>query len=226
MNTLSIIVPVYNEACMLPQAIQHLQNWDNKTGCEVIIVDGGSSDGSIEILRKSGIQTVYSCKGRALQMNTGAAVAKGDVLLFLHIDTQLPDDADQLIADHAQNPVFAWGRFDVRIDSRHWLLALVSDMINWRSRLSGITTGDQAIFIRADIFRQIGGYTEQPLMEDIDISRRLLELSDPVCLKQKVITSARRWQKHGIVCTILLMWRLRYLYWRGVPATDLAREYS
>ena len=226
MTRLSIIVPVLNESALLPQAIQQLQDWDKKTGCEVIIVDGGSSDGSADMLKKSGIQTVYSCKGRAIQMNSGAAVARGDVLLFLHIDTQLPHDADQLIADQAQNPVFAWGRFDVRIDSRHWLLALVSAMINWRSRLSGIATGDQALFIRADIFRQIGGYTEQPLMEDIDISRRLLEFSDPVCLKQRVITSARRWQKHGMVRTILLMWRLRYLYWRGVPAEKLAREYA
>lgn len=230
---LSIIIPLLNEAGNLPELIAHIVRLDPAPQ-QVILVDGGSVDGSVAITNnvlkstetaQSAInwRIIESTVGRAQQMNAGAMLATGDVLLFLHADTELPADA----IDNVQQAVaqYDWGRFDVGLDSREPLLKIVGLMINQRSRLMGIATGDQAIFIKKSVFEQIGGYPDQPLMEDIELCKRLKKIARPACLKSKVITSARRWQQHGTWRTIFLMWHLRFDYWRGVSPNVLKQRY-
>lgn len=236
---LSIVVPVLNEADNLPRLIGHLA-YLNPAPYEVILVDGGSTDSSVAIAKKlikdlidssqSSInwqagdwQIIESAAGRAMQMNAGAELATGDVLLFLHADTQLPNHAITDITLAVRRA--EWGRFDVRLDSPAWMLKVVSQMMNWRSRLSGIATGDQAIFIKKILFEQLGGYPQQALMEDIELCKRLKAIGKPACLRSKVITSARRWQQYGTWRTIGLMWRLRFDYWRGVSADNIKQRY-
>ena len=221
---LSVIVPVLDEAALLPEALPPLVALA-ASGAEVIVVDGGSSDGSAELVEKAGIRVIRSRRGRAAQMNAGAAVARGDVLLFLHADTELPPSAVAAVGTALHDSGRAWGRFDVALRDADALLRLVARLINLRSRLTGIATGDQAIFATARSFAEVGGFPDQPLMEDIELSRRLLRLSRPACMRERVITSARRWRTHGTLQTVLLMWRLRWQYWRGRPAEQLAREY-
>ncbi|WHI52316.1 TIGR04283 family arsenosugar biosynthesis glycosyltransferase [Microbulbifer sp. MLAF003] len=158
-------------------------------------------------------------------MNAGAAIACGNWLLFLHADTRLPQGALSAVASAVAQGA-EWGRFNIRIEGRSLWFPLISNLINWRSRLSGIATGDQAIFVRRTLFEKIGGYARQPLMEDVELSRQLLKISRPYCLHQRVSTSGRRWEKFGVLRTVLLMWRLRFAYWRGVPADTLARRYE
>ena len=239
MATVSIIIPVLNEANNLPLLFDNI-NRLNPNPQQVILVDGGSNDDSIGIIqsfineskpdndRKIDWQMTESKAGRALQMNTGAALATSDVLLFLHADTQLPMNAIESVSEAMKRA--EWGRFDVQIDSRQPTLRLVSQMINWRSRLSGIATGDQAIFISQSLFKQIGNYPNQALMEDIELckqlkGKQLKGMAKPACLKSKVITSARRWQQHGTWRTIILMWHLRFDYWRGVSADNIKARY-
>jgi len=216
---LSIIMPVLNEAPGLRAALEALQSLRAR-GAELIVVDGGSADGSPEIARALADRVIVSARGRARQMNAGAAQAGGGTLLFLHADTRLPEDADFLVAGHD------WGRFDVRIDSRQALLGLVSAMMNWRSRLTGIATGDQAIFATAGFFRAAGGFPEIALMEDVAFSAHARRLSPPACLRARVLTSGRRWERHGVLRTMLLMWRLRLAYALGADPEDLARRYA
>ncbi len=223
--SISIIVPMLNEITELPVLLEHLQYWRQK-GCEVVLVDGGSCDGSMEAAKKSGFTVLRSECGRARQLNTGAASARGNVLLFLHADTRLPQNADQLINIALIEPGKSWGRFDVRIAGEGLLLRSVSYFINMRSRYTGIATGDQAIFVSQAAFKNIGGFPLQPLMEDVEISHRLLQVSRPICLQDKVSTSARRWQTRGVYRTILLMWQLRWAYWRGVSPERLAKRYQ
>jgi len=166
---------------------------------------------------------VVAERGRARQMNAGAQACGGALLLFLHADTRLPEAADAMV--RAALAVQAWGRFDVRIDGRPLMLRVVAALMNLRSRLSGIATGDQAIFVRRDVFEAVGGFPDQPLMEDIELSCRLLRVSRPACLRARVRTSGRRWEQRGVWRTIALMWRLRWAYWRGVPAERLAEAY-
>jgi rSAM/selenodomain-associated transferase 2 len=220
----SIIVPVLDEADALTRALPQLAAL-RAQGAEIIIVDGGSSDGSAERCRAVADRVVQTARGRARQMNAGAAAASREVLLFLHVDTQLSDAALDLVMQALQQPSHAWGRFDVSIDGRSRWLAVVAALMNLRSRLTGIATGDQAMFVRRNAFVAVGGFPEQPLMEDIELSRRLRRTSRPVCLRDRVVTSGRRWERFGIWRTILLMWRLRLLYWLGVPAERLARSY-
>lgn len=220
---LSIIVPVLNEGAVLPRLHAHLLPVQ-QAGAEVIFVDGGSDDGSAELVRKLGWRLIQSARGRAQQMNAGAAVASGDVLLFLHADTRLPPTAMHRL-QAALSGSQCWGRFDVRIQGRPFMLRLVALFMNARSRLTGIATGDQAIFVRRETFEAIGGFAPQPLMEDIEISKRLRRLTRPICLADKVTTSGRRWEQRGLWRTIFLMWRLRWAYWRGVPASQLAEVY-
>ena len=230
---LSIIIPVLNEAKELPGLLDHLVPL-RACGSEVIVVDGGSEDGSQQIASRAGAQVICAERGRARQMNAGAAVAQGDVLLFLHADTLLPLGAGQAIeaavrrsgrAYEYPQGEYAWGHFDVCINGRSFMLRVVAGLMNWRSRLTGIATGDQAMFVTRRAFESVGGFPEQPLMEDIELSRRLLALSRPICLMDRVVTSGRRWETHGVWKTIWLMWRLRWLYWRGVSAAELARSY-
>ncbi len=221
----SIIVPVLNEAENLPSLLDQLL-FHEQHGCEVIIVDGGSEDGSADIATSAGFTVLQSPCSRARQMNVGAAQAIGDVLLFLHADTLLPDNAGVLLTSAMKRAELHWGRFDVCIVGRsHWLW-LVGGMMNLRSRLTGIATGDQAIFVTRSVFDTVEGFPDQPLMEDVEISKRLRVVSDPVCIRSCVKTSGRRWDTHGVLRTILLMWRLRWYYWRGVPASELAKMYQ
>ena len=239
MATVSIIIPVLNEADNLPLLFDNINRLNPKPQ-QVILVDGGSTDNSIAIIqsfinkvmpdndRKIDWQMTESKAGRALQMNTGAALATGEVLLFLHADTQLPMDAIESVSEAMKRA--EWGRFDVQIASRQPTLRLVSQMINWRSRLSGIATGDQAIFISQSLFEQIGNYPNQALMEDVELckqlkGKQLKGMAKPACLKSEVITSARRWQQHGTWRTIILMWHLRFDYWRGVSADNVKARY-
>ncbi len=222
---LSIVVPMLNEAAALPELIAHLSIWRER-GCEIVLVDGGSKDGSAQLARAAGVLVIDSARGRALQMNAGAAVCRGEVLLFLHADTRLPDAADLAVRCAMANSGLHWGRFDVRIDGRPAMLRVVAAAMNLRSRLSGIATGDQAIFVRRALFEAVGGFPELALMEDIALSTRLRKHVRPVCLRARVRTCGRRWEQRGVWRTIVLMWRLRWAYWRGVPAERLAEEYK
>lgn len=226
---LSIVVPVLDEAALVESALTALAGL-RANGAEVVVVDGGSRDATVAAATPLADRVVTSPRGRAVQMNAGAAAAHGDVLLFLHVDTTLPADAEAAIRaaatrdGHAvRHPV--WGRFDVRIDGSSRLLRLVAAMMNGRSRLTGIATGDQALFVDRTTFARIGGFPAQPLMEDIELSKRLRRVVRPCCLRTRVVTSGRRWRSRGVWPTILLMWRLRLLYRLGVAPERLARLY-
>ncbi len=220
---LSIVVPVLDEAAGISASLHALAPLRG-LGHEVIVVDGGSRDATPALAAPLADAVLASPRGRARQMNLGAAAARGGVLLFLHADTALPADAagplEQALASGAR-----WGRFDVRISGRSAMLPVIAALMNARSRLTGIATGDQAIWVEAALFRQLGGYAELPLMEDIELSRRLRAVSPPSCLREQVLTSGRRWEQRGVWRTIFLMWRLRWLYWRGTPAEQLAQAY-
>lgn len=217
---LSIVIPVLNEAARLPDLLARLAQFD----AQIIVVDGGSRDGSPDIALAAGVTVIESHPGRARQMNAGAAATDGEVLLFLHADTVLPADAIRLIRD-ALAGGRVWGRFDVVIDGRPKMLRVVATLMNLRSRLTGIATGDQAMFVTRAAFDAAGGFPRQPLMEDIELSAHLLRQSRPACIGVPVRTSGRRWEQRGVWRTILLMWRLRWDYWRGVPASELAERY-
>jgi len=209
-----VVVPVLNEAAGIRAALEALAPLRAR-GHEVIVVDGGSSDSTADIAAGLCDRVLSAPRGRAAQMNAGARAANGDMLLFLHADTRLP--ADFTIPDSA-----VWGRFDVRIDGRHPLLKVVACAMNLRSRLTGIATGDQAMFVRRAVFP---GFPEIPLMEDVALSKVLKQRGRPTCLHEKVTTSGRRWEERGVLRTILLMWRLRLLYFLGARPEDLARRY-
>lgn len=221
---LSIVVPTLNEAERIVACLQALRAL-RKHGAELIVADGGSTDSTVVLAKPWADRVLVGPRGRARQMNLGASAASGDVLLFLHADTQLPADAQAALDAALADTQVSWGRFDVRIEGASPLLKVVAALMNLRSRASGIATGDQAIFVRRDAFQRAGGYPEQPLMEDIELSKRLRKLSRPACLRQRVATSGRRWERHGVLRTIVLMWLLRALYWIGLPAERLARMY-
>ena len=221
---LSIIMPLLDEAASVEAALRRLASYRQR-GAEVIVVDGRSSDGTADLARPLADQVLESQRGRAAQMNAGAAAARGDVLLFLHADTRLPDGADHLILDGLSQSRRAWGRFDVRFDDGG-ALRLVALMMNVRSRLTGICTGDQAMFITRAAFDSIGGFPPIPLMEDVTAATLLKRVSRPLCLHARVTTSGRRWRQHGIWRTILLMWRLRLAYYFGVDPDRLAKQYG
>lgn len=222
---LSVIVPVLNEAPVLPELFAQLSELARQQA-EIIVVDGGSADGTALRAERAGFRVLRAARGRARQMNAGAAQASAQALLFLHADTLLPAGAVQLVAGALAHGNREWGRFDVRIRGRAFMLRVISVMMNLRSRLSGIATGDQALFITRRAFDQVGGFPDQPLMEDIEISRRLLALSRPACIAQCAAPSGRRWEANGVWRTIVLMWRLRWDYWRGVPVQKLAEAYK
>ena len=218
----SIIVPVLNEAPGIVAHLEALQAFRARD-VEVIVADGGSCDGSAELARPLADRVVVAPSGRAAQMNAGAGAASGGALLFLHADTRLPPDADRLA--QAALEARPWGRFDVEIEGRHPLLRLVGFMMNLRSRLTGVATGDQAIFVRRATFASLGGYAAIPLMEDVELSRRLRRLAPPACVRERVLTSGRRWESHGVVRTIILMWGLRLAYRLGADPARLAERY-
>ena len=221
---LCVVVPVLNEAEGITAALQALAPLA-KRGAQIVVADGGSTDDTVALAQASGAQVISAARGRALQMNAGAQMATGELLLFLHADTLLPPDADTLIQQALAVGPQVWGRFDVRIDGRAWLLRVIAAFMNLRSRWTGIATGDQAIFITRTAFDAVGGFADQPLMEDIEISRRLRRLSRPACVRARVLTSGRRWETRGVLRTVLLMLRLRFAYWRGAAPERLAELY-
>lgn len=223
MRSISIIIPALNEAANLEATLLPLQSW-REAGHELILIDGGSSDGTPTIALPLVDTLLDGAPGRARQMNLGSQAASGGILLFLHADTTLPPGAEGLLL-HALESQHRWGRFDVRLSGRHWLFRVVERMMNWRSCLSGIATGDQGIFVERELFEQVGRFPELPLMEDIALSKRLKRAGRPACIHTPLVTSSRRWEQHGIVRTIILMWRLRLAYFLGVPAQQLAPRY-
>ena len=220
---ISVIVPVLNEEKSIAatlQALAHLQP------DETIVVDGGSQDRTAEIAAGCGVKVIPSERGRARQMNSGAREASGDILLFLHADTRLPPTAFSDIAGAMGDPRYVGGRFDVELDGKHWLLPLVGRLISYRSRLSKVATGDQALFVRRAVFQRMGGFADIPLMEDIAFCRRLKGLGDLACLRSRVVTSARRWEVDGVWRTIFRMWTLKLLYLTGVSPARLKQFYA
>ena len=217
--SISIVIPVLDEEDHIGSLIKRLPN-----DLEIIIVDGGSKDSTVELVSSLGCKVITSSKGRAMQMNAGARQTTGDVLIFLHADCLLPRDfVHELSLFSFSDKV--WGRFDVRIDSHQMVFRVIEKMENLRSRLTGICTGDQAIFVKRAAFEEIGGLPEIALMEDIEASKCLKKLTSPYVIHSRVHTSARRWLKGGILRTILLMWRLRLAYFLGASPAALAREY-
>jgi rSAM/selenodomain-associated transferase 2 len=225
MRPLSIIVPALDEAEGIVAALTALKPL-RAHGAELIVVDGGSSDRTMEFARPLADQVIAAPRGRGMQMNAGAAAAKSDVLLFLHADTRLPPGADALVLDGLRDSGRQWGRFDVTIEGRHSMLAVVALFMNARSRLTGIATGDQAMFATGAAFAAAGGFPDIALMEDVALSKRLKRIGSPLCLAARVVTSGRRWERRGIVRTIILMWSLRFRYFIGAAPASLARRYD
>jgi rSAM/selenodomain-associated transferase 2 len=223
--SLSIIIPCLDEARVIGRTLQSVAA-SRARGAEVIVVDGGSRDDTAAIARAGADRVTVAQKGRASQMNAGAAIASGEVLLFLHADSRPPPDFDRAIVDGLRTTQREWGRFDVRIEGRHPMLWLVSFLMNLRSRVTGIATGDQGLFVERALFTQLGGFPEMPLMEDIAFTRMLRRRGPPLCLRECVTTSGRRWDERGFLTTVVLMWRLRFDYWRGADPGDLARRYG
>ncbi len=221
---LSIIIPVLNEERAIAATLADLRRVE---ACEIIVVDGGSTDRTAEIVGASAAHLVVDApRGRGAQMNAGARRASGDVLLFLHADTRLPASASRDIRQCMADSRCVGGRFDIRLDSARPLLRLVGRMISLRSRLTRVATGDQALFARRAVFERLGGFPEMPLMEDVAFSRALKRTGRIACLRSRVVSSARRWEKQGPIRTILLMWALKLLYLAGVPAGRLKRLYG
>ena len=221
---LCIVVPVLNEAETLAPSLDELQRFRQR-GARVVVVDGGSEDDTLAIARTHADLALLAPRGRAAQMNAGAALCPADVLLFLHADTRLPDNAHALVRRATLGP-YAWGRFDVRIASARPIFRLVEGAMNRRSRWTGIATGDHAMFVRHALFVQVGGFPDIALMEDVALSRALKRHGPPACLSERVTTSARRWERHGVWRTIALMWRLRAAYLMGADPAQLAARYG
>ncbi|MBE0485902.1 TIGR04283 family arsenosugar biosynthesis glycosyltransferase [Marinobacter sp.] len=218
--SVSVVMPVWMEAAGIEESLRALQPI-RQAGHEVIVVDGGSSDRTVELARPLCDHLLVSNPGRAIQMNAGADKAQGHLILFLHADTRLPDDALARLTKVCRDDA-AWGRFDVRLSGDRRMFRVVEWFMNWRSRLTGICTGDQGIFVRRDVFETLGGFRPMPLMEDVELSKRLKLMARPMCIASPVVTDSRRWEQGGVWPTIVLMWRLRWRYWRGDTPESLA----
>ncbi len=223
MLSISIIIPTFNEAGNISMTLDNISKFVEQ-GHECIVVDGGSSDATASICSAYQVTFLHSEKGRATQLNYGASHASNAVLVFLHADSLLPDCTVMEINKQLDNKT-SWGRFNVKFTGKHFILGVIAALMNIRSCLTGIATGDQAMFVFKDIFESVHGFPEIPLMEDIALSKALKQYSAPACIKQAVITSSRRWETNGYIKTILLMWKIRLLYFFGVPADKLAKMY-
>ncbi len=221
---LSIIIPVLNESTQIESCLHELQLL-RQHGHEVIVVDGGSHDNTISLATPLCDRVIQSKKSRAIQMNSGAAVATGHCFLFLHADTSLPSGTSDLFMK-IKNIENRWGRFDIKLSGDHFLFRIIEQCMNIRSRLTSIATGDQVIFVGKELFTEINGFPIVALMEDIAVSRLLLKRSKPICFKEKVLSSSRRWEQNGIIKTILKMWVLRVLYFFNFDTNRLAKLYS
>jgi len=220
----TIVIPTLNEEAEIEACLTRLQGL-REEGIEVIVVDGGSIDKTPQLVTGLCDQFISNRRGRAAQMNTGARQAKGKLIIFLHVDTQLPEKFSEIISSIKADRFF-WGRFDVTLSGKHWSFRIIESMMNLRSRLTGIATGDQVMFVSQKLFREVDGFPEIALMEDIAMSRNLKSICSPLCLRQKVVTSSRRWEKHGIISTTVTMWWLRFSYYIGVDPVRLARQYE
>jgi rSAM/selenodomain-associated transferase 2 len=223
-SRLSVVIPVLDEAANIERLLRDLgERWPD---AEALVVDGGSRDGTLAVVaRHASVRGLTARAGRARQMNAGAQAARGDVLLFLHADTRLPDRALEAVELALRDPTVVGGRFDVRFDSPRVIMRMVAEFMNVRSRLTRIATGDQVIFVRRTVFEALGGFPEIPLMEDVEFSRRLKRAGRLACLRLRVTTSARKWDREGPLRTIALMWLLRFLYACGVGPARLHRYY-
>lgn len=221
---LSVIIPTLDEQARIGRLLRDLAPL-RTAGHELILVDGGSRDGTLAVAAPLVDRAIQAPRGRASQMNAGAAQAIGDVLWFVHADTRVPPDAGEQVVQ-ACRAGHLWGRFDVRLSGRQRALRVIETLMNLRSRFSGIATGDQGIFVARGAFERVGGFPVIPLMEDIALSRALRRLARPHCLRRpRLVASSRRWEERGILRTVLLMWRLRLAYALGTPATELAERY-
>ena len=225
MTSISIIIPVLNEERVIKTLLQQLQPY-RAQGHEVIVVDGGSCDKTVSVSKSLADKVIQSVPGRATQMNHGAAQASNDILWFLHADTTLHQEAIKKIQFYLIDKDKDWGHFNIKLSGENILFRLIEKMINIRSCMTSIVTGDQGIFVKRKSFEQVKGYSALPLMEDIDLSRKLRKISRAVCVKENLTTSSRRWEEKGIISTVFLMWRLRFLYWLGVSADKLAAQYK
>ncbi len=225
MTDLSIIVPTLNEAHGIEAALARLQAW-RAAGVEVIVVDGGSTDDTVVRAARLADRVLVHGPGRARQQNRGAQASRGALLLFLHADTILPDAALDALRGYACAATPLWGRFDVRLAGRHVFLRVIERCMSWRSRITGICTGDQAMFVSRVLFEAVGGFPDLPLMEDVALSALLRRRRWPRCLHDRAVTSSRRWERHGILRTVLRMWALRLAYFLGVPPARLAARYA
>ena len=220
----SVVIPTFNEGRRVQQALLDWQSF-RELGNEVILVDGGSHDHAGDAVQELADRVLTSDRGRAVQMNAGAAAASGDVLLFCHVDTELLDDAKKALRDATQNLELKWGFFEVRLDAKGFIYRTIESLMNWRSALTSVATGDQCLFIKRDLFGEIGGFANIELMEDIAISKMLRKKAKPMVLRTKVRTSARRWQRNGVMRTIATMWFLRAAYVLGVTPKRLQQIY-
>lgn len=223
--SLSVIIPALNEAAGIAATLDRLQPL-RRRGVEVIVADGGSTDATVALAGERADRVVLSPPGRAIQMNAGAAAARGEIFCFLHADSRLPEGADGLIVEGLTRARRSWGRFDVMIEGSHPMLGVIAWMMNRRSRLTAICTGDQGIFVTRSLFEAVGRFPEIALMEDVALSRLLKRYGPPLCITHRLGTSGRRWQQHGVLRTIGLMWRLRLAYWLGADPGKLAARYA
>lgn len=219
----SVVIPVLNEADAIARTLMQVRQ---AGACQSIVVDGGSNDETVTIARLYADMVISSPRGRARQMNAGAHVAEGEVLLFLHADTTLPQEFLQVLSHVFNDQQIVGGRFDVRLDAEGWPFRMIETMMNLRSRVTKIATGDQAIFVRREVFHKIGGYPDIALMEDLEFSHKLKREGKIACLRERVTTSARRWQRDGVAKTILRMWSLRLCHFLGVPPERLRTFYA
>lgn len=225
----SIVVPVLNEAAFLSDGLSVLQSLRGHNveieGVEVIVVDGGSGDNSVEVAKQVADRVIVGSRGRASQMNAGAKEAVGDIVLFMHADTTLPENFTAVLQDwKAQRP--QWGFFTVRLSGKGFWLRVIERCMNWRSKLTRVATGDQCLFVERDLFLSVGGFEDIPIMEDVALSKRLRRLFRPHICVQRVTTSSRRWEQYGILRTVMLMWWLRLLYFFGVSPHKLISYYK
>lgn len=225
MKSVSIVIPVLDEEAEIVDALTALAPLRARK-TEVLVVDGGSRDRTVALARPLCDRVIAAPRGRALQMNAGAAASRGQILIFLHADTRLPADADRLVADAVARSGREWGWFNIEIIGRHLFLPLIGAAMNLRSRLTGIATGDQAMFVTRKAFAAAGTFPFIPLMEDIVLSRRLKRIGAPICLSDRALTSGRRWEKHGVLRTVFLMWQLRLAFFLGADPDRLAQRYG
>lgn len=215
---ISVVIPVLNDAARLRRLIDDLRD----TGFEIVVVDGGSDDDSVSVAKDAG-RVVSASRGRGFQLAAGAGVANGEWLWFMHADTRLSRRAVAALVDRLDKP--QWGFFSVRLDGRSWPYRMIERSMTWRAAASGIATGDQGIFVHRDLLDAVGGVPRQPLLEDVELCRRLRRLAKPIVLREPVLASSRRWERDGIARTILVMWWLRLRYFAGADPNSLAREY-